>query len=217
MKKIIPFCAAYFLFSTAAAFALPQYATAPTDPGVVCANCHSDGRTWVPPVTTPPPVTPPPETTPPPVSGDEGLSASFDAATGVLSIPAIKVGDQIWSGQLQQSIVDPNIFTLTMDDTLAPNPSVDPATVDPSLLARFNPKNGKFDLPAFNVGEELWRVRMRLVGLIPSPTFVVKIAKLGLGDLDEDEAAANGESESDEDGADSGEGRRGGGEGRQRR
>lgn len=53
MRKILMFCSALFLFSTSFGFAIQEYAASPTDPGVVCSNCHTDGRTWVAPVITP--------------------------------------------------------------------------------------------------------------------------------------------------------------------
>ena len=47
MKQLFTFCSMLFLLSTAVAYAYPQYASSPTNPGVVCAKCHDDGRTWV--------------------------------------------------------------------------------------------------------------------------------------------------------------------------
>ncbi len=205
MKKIFTLFAVFFLYSTAVAFAYPNYATSPTNPGVNCANCHSDGRTWNPPTppspVTPPVVTPPPVT--PPVPVDTNLNASYDASTGVLAIPAILVGDQIWSAQLQQESPTSDIFVLLMD-TLTLNSAIDPATVDPSLLASFNSHNGRLDIPVFYVGQDQWRVRMKLVGFIPSPTFEVHIVNPGLGNLDDDEASIEDESDEAEKGPNSG-------------
>jgi len=43
-KKIFTFCSVFLLFSTTVALAYPSYASSPTNPGVNCANCHSDRR-----------------------------------------------------------------------------------------------------------------------------------------------------------------------------
>jgi len=132
------------------------------------------------------------------------LNATYDTATGVISIPAILVGDQVWSVQLLQSSPTSDTFALLMDSVVL-NTAVDPAIVDTSLLASFNAHNGKLDVPVFFVGQDQWRVRMKLVGIIPSPIFEVTIVNPGPGDLDDDEL--NSEDESDA--AEAGSGGRG--------
>jgi len=121
-----------------------------------------------------------------------GINATYDMSTGVISIPAILVGDQIWSVQLLQDSPSADTFTLLMD-SVALNTAVDPSTVDTSLLASFNANNGKLDVPVFYVGQDQWRVRMKLVGIIPSPTFEVTIVNPGVGNLDDDESNEAGE------------------------
>ena len=144
-----------------------------------------------------PPVTPP-------ATGEVDLYTSFDASTGTLSVPAILIDGQVWSIQLRQDSPASDVFVLVME-TVALNDTVDPATVDPTLLASFNSNSGTLDIPVFFLGQDVWRLRMKLVGFIPSPTFEVQIVNPGIGNLDDDEADTDEDDDDDNDDADDGD------------
>lgn len=96
-------------------------------------------------------------------SGDNCLP-SFDDHSGILDLPAVQVGNDLYAARLQLTSVMPApVFSLV---------SIEPSSCTPSsCLPTFDPATNVLDIPSVEVGGDRYAASLALVSVLPQVSF----------------------------------------------